>query len=232
MKYMGSKRRLWKDIAPFILKNRKNGQCYVEPFCGGCNSLCNVEGWRLASDINPYLIAMWKGLLNDEKVVFDIDKKYYDEVRKSYRNKDSRFSDFEKGWVGFMTSYNGGYSGNGVKINGGIRDYINESMLDIAKQVDKLQGVQFYCCSYDELVIPERSIIYCDPPYRYTAKYECSDFDYDKFYDWLKHMKSLGCSVYVSEYWMPDDFDCIWEKEVKCNINIEKGTRTERLFTI
>ena len=237
MKYMGSKRRIWKDIAPFILSNRKEGQCYVEPFCGGCNSLCNVEGYRLASDINPYLIAMWKGLLNDEKVVFDIDKKYYDEVRKSYRNKDSCFSDFEKGWVGFMASYNGrffdgGYSGNGVKVNGGIRDYINESMLDIAKQVDKLQGVQFHCCSYDELVIPERSIIYCDPPYRDTKKYEYSDFDYDKFYNWLKHMKSLGHSVYISEYWMPEDFKCIWGKEVRCNINIEKNKRTEKLFTI
>lgn len=79
---MGSKRRIWKDIAPLILGNRKRGQCYVEPFCGGCNSLCNVDGWRIASDVNPYLISMWKGLLNDEKVVFEIDKKYYNEVRK------------------------------------------------------------------------------------------------------------------------------------------------------
>ena len=238
MKYMGSKRRIWKYIAPFILGNRKEGQCYVEPFCGGCNSLCNVNGWRLAADINPYLIALFKGLLSDEKVVFDIDKEYYDQVRQSYRNKDNRFSDFEKGWVGFMASYNGrffdgGYSGNGVKgKNGEIRDYINESMLDIIEQIDKLRGVDFRCCSYDELDIPQNSIIYCDPPYRDTKKYDRIQFDYNKFYDWLKLMKDRGHSVFISEYWMPEDFDCIWEKEVKCNINIDKNLRTERLFTL
>lgn len=53
MKYMGSKRRFWKEIGPIILKDRKRGQVYVEPFCGGCNSLVNVGGRRLAADINP-----------------------------------------------------------------------------------------------------------------------------------------------------------------------------------
>lgn len=66
MRYMGSKRRIWKYIAPIILEGRKENQLYVEPFCGGCNSLSQVSGRRLASDVNPYLIAMWKSLLNDE----------------------------------------------------------------------------------------------------------------------------------------------------------------------
>lgn len=79
MKYMGSKRRIWKHIAPIILENRKKGQYYVEPFCGGCNSISQVKGKRIVSDINPYLIAMWKGLMNNEKMVFDIDKEYYDQ---------------------------------------------------------------------------------------------------------------------------------------------------------
>ena len=232
MKYMGSKRRLWKDIAPFILENRKDGQCYVEPFCGGCNSLSNVNGWRLAADINPYLIAMWKGLLNDEKVVFDIDKEYYDKVRKSYRNNDNTFSDFEKGWVGFMASYNGrffdgGYSGISVG-----RNYIHESMLDIIKQIDKLQGVEFHCCSYDALIIPKKSIIYCDIPYKDSKQYDRVKFDYDKFYQWCFDKKSEGHRVYISEYWMPNDFQCIWEKEVPIHMNSYKGEnrKIEKLY--
>ena len=64
---MGSKRRIWKYIAPIILKNREEKQYYVEPFCGGCNSICQVDGLRIAADINPYLIAMWKDLLHGEK---------------------------------------------------------------------------------------------------------------------------------------------------------------------
>ena len=35
MKYQGSKRRIAKDILPIILRDRKNGQFYVEPFVGG-----------------------------------------------------------------------------------------------------------------------------------------------------------------------------------------------------
>ena len=37
MKYMGSKARIAKHILPMILKNRKEGQCYVEPFVGAAN---------------------------------------------------------------------------------------------------------------------------------------------------------------------------------------------------
>lgn len=58
---MGSKRRIWKYISAFVLSERKSDDVlYVEPFCGGCNSLCRVTGRRLAADVNPYLIAMWK----------------------------------------------------------------------------------------------------------------------------------------------------------------------------
>ena len=42
MKYMGSKNRIAKYILPIILKDRLEGQWYVEPFCGGCN--INVFG--------------------------------------------------------------------------------------------------------------------------------------------------------------------------------------------
>ena len=77
MKYMGSKRRIWKYIAPIILKNREEKQYYVEPFCGGCNSICQVDGLRIAADINPYLIAMWKDLLHGEKYPETISKEDY-----------------------------------------------------------------------------------------------------------------------------------------------------------
>lgn len=35
MKYLGSKARIAKEILPIILKDRKVGQYYVEPFVGG-----------------------------------------------------------------------------------------------------------------------------------------------------------------------------------------------------
>ena len=45
-------------------------------------------------------------------------------------------------------------------------------------------------------------------------------------------------TVLVSEYWMPDDFECIWEKESKVNFdsnrnpNDDKNKRIEKLFKL
>ena len=234
MKYMGSKMRIWKDIAPFILEKRKEGQCYVEPFCGGCNSLSNVNGWRLAADINPYLIAMFRSLLNNEPQYFPIEKELYKNAYNAYKcSERNKFSQSDLGWIGFMASYNGkffnGYSG----VSHG-RNYVFESMRNILNQLDSLRGVKFYCCSYNELVIPKKSIIYCDIPYKGTTKYQ-DDFNHDKFYQWCFDKKSEGHRVYISEYWMPDDFDCIWSKKISNSLDRyseQKAYKTERLFTI
>ena len=59
MKYMGSKNRIAKYLLPIILKDRKEGQWYVEPFVGGANMIDKVDGNRIGADNNEYLIAMW-----------------------------------------------------------------------------------------------------------------------------------------------------------------------------
>lgn len=48
MKFLGSKRRIVKDILPIMLKGRRPGQWWVEPFVGGGN----VTG----SDANYWVI--------------------------------------------------------------------------------------------------------------------------------------------------------------------------------
>lgn len=64
--------------------------------------------------------------------------------------------------------------------------------------------------SYNELEIKPNSVIYCDIPYRSTAKYNDIEFDYDKFYEWcLKQTEP----VFISEYEMPEsEFICIGAK--------------------
>lgn len=61
MQYLGGKTRIAKEILPIILADRKEGQYFVEPFCGGCNVTDNVLGNRIANDYNEYLIAMFRG---------------------------------------------------------------------------------------------------------------------------------------------------------------------------
>jgi DNA adenine methylase len=60
MKYMGSKNRIAKYILPIMLKGRKESQYFVEPFCGGCNSLDKIANPRMGNDSNKYLVALLK----------------------------------------------------------------------------------------------------------------------------------------------------------------------------
>lgn len=190
MKYMGSKARIAPEIMPIILDGRKEGQFYVEPFCGGCNSLQHVTGNRIGSDLNKYLIAMWKGLQSDEPRPRVITEQMYHQARIDRRNGcNESFSDFMIGWIGFMASYNGrffeGYSGNYP-----YRDYIRESIDNIERQISTIQDVHFFCCDYNALQIPDESIIYCDIPYKHTTSYKNpKGFNHDVFWDWCALQK-------------------------------------------
>lgn len=240
MRYQGSKRRICNDILPIILEGRKkDGQCYVEPFCGGCNSLSMVNGWRLAADINTYLISMLKkAILGWEPNCF-YNKNTFDFFKNLAKIGYDGNLNYLVGYIGFSCSYNSIFfdkyvHSSYIKRDNVTRDFQIEFKKSFMKTINLLQGVEFHCCSYDELDIPKKSVIYCDPPYKGTKKYDKINFDYDKFYQWCFDKKSEGHRVYISEYWMPNDFNCIWEKEVPIHINSYKGEnrKIERLFII
>lgn len=236
---MGSKNRIAKELLPIILKDRKDGQWYIEPFVGGANMIDKVKGNRIGADSNKYLIAMFKGLQKGIIYPKDIDKSFYDLARDVYRGREKRqehlcnMTEDVVGWIGFMASYNGrffdgGYSGNYKK-----RDYISESILNILKQVESISNVKFTYSNYDKLEIPNNSLIYCDPPYNGTKEYSNSKFDSELFWEWCRGMKDKGHSIFVSEYDAPKDFKCIWEKNVNTAMNYGKTKKaTEKLFTL
>ena len=109
MKYMGSKWRIAKHILPIILEGRKDGQYYVEPFCGGCNMIDKVPGNRIANDGNPYLIAMWEALSRGRDPPKIISREHYCEVRTSYKQNSDKYPMHYVGWVGFMGSFRGAF---------------------------------------------------------------------------------------------------------------------------
>jgi len=59
-------------------------------------------------------------------------------------------------------------------------------------------------------------------------------FDHEKFYTWCREKAAEGHQVFVSEYYMPDDFTCVWEKEVTMKLAKQSNTdtRVEKLFTL
>jgi len=235
MKYMGSKNRIAKEILPIILKVRKDDQYYVEPFCGGLGTMDKVKGNRIASDKNKYLIAMWKGLQSGADYPIEISKELYSRARTEYNNGTNiEFRDFMIGWIGWMGSFNGrffdgGYSGTTEK-----RNYVDEQIRNTEKQIDLLSDIDFQFGSYDEITIPNNSIIYCDIPYENTKQYATSkNFDYSKFWNWCREKKAEGHTIFVSEYNAPDDFKCVWSKAVTNSMHTINTTKpVEKLFTL
>lgn len=92
--------------------------------------------------------------------------------------------------------------------------------------------MEFYGGDYAAFPIPDNSIIYCDPPYQGTTKYN-KGFDYRRFWYWCNKMVKLGHKVFVSEYNAPPDWKCIWSKEVNNSLTKDTGSKkgTEKLFT-
>lgn len=217
MKYMGSKARFSKEILPIILKDRTAEQWYVEPFAGGMNMICEVDGKRIANDIHYHLIEMWKALCSGWKP-HKINSLTYHIVRLNREQYEPHIV----GWVGFNCSYSGkwfgGFAGETKTKIGTVRDYQTEAINNVAKQVEKMKGVTFQNKPYYELELPPNSIVYCDPPYYGTTKY-ANDFDHNLFWNWVRNISKQGHTVFVSEYNAPADFVCVWQKEAKSSLS-------------
>ncbi len=98
--------------------------------------------------------------------------------------------------------------------------------LDRFKKVHGLD-IQCYNLSYEQVEIPENSVVYCDIPYKNTENY-ISKFDHEKFYQWAR---SRPFTVYISEYSMPEDFQEIASISKRCTLGIYNEKKTvEKIF--
>lgn len=85
---------------------------------------------------------------------------------------------------------------------------------------------------YEDVTIPEDSVIYCDIPYEGTDGYLAKGkggFDYERFYQWCERQTQ---PVFISSYQMPEDrFDCIEEFTHRCTLaQKDNNLVTERIF--
>ena len=226
MQYLGSKNKIAKHLLPIILKNRKPEQYYVEPFMGGGNMIDKVEGLRIGNDINYYLIEMWKALQKGwipPDVVTEEEYRYY---KKCQEIEDPAMVAF----IGFLCSFGTRWFSSFAK-NNQNRNYAKVGKNSLMRQLPNMAEVELQNTTYDKLIIPANSIIYCDPPYQNTAGYKDS-IDHKAFWQWCRERALEGHQVFISEYSAPDDFICIFEIEhitsLSSNNNYTK--RIEKLF--
>ena len=238
MRYMGSKNRISKELKVIIESYiNENTEGYLEPFVGGANIIDKINCKnKIGSDIHKQLIALLNYVKDENNYLPEIitEEEYY-----RVKNNQNEYEDWYIGLVGFCGSfgsrYFGGYARHSKGDNSG--KWSAGAIRTIEKQRTNLKDITFIHRSF--LDIKENDyknyVIYCDIPYRNTTKYSKTElFPYDEFYKWCKVMAKNN-TVLVSEYSMPDDFECIWEKDVKCHIDskrINGTTKTEKLFIV
>ena len=236
MKYMGSKARIAKEIAQIInnIIIENNITFYIEPFVGGCNMIEHIQCEnKIGSDINDYLISMWIALQNGWEPPKEISKELYNDIKN---NKD-KYSQELVSIAGFCATYNakwfGGYAGIVKTKQGTYRNYYDEAIRNILKQVPKINDVIFRYGDYEQYSDFKNTLIYCDIPYQNTTQYGTNkNFNYDYFWNWVRNM-SKNNIVLISEYNSPNDFKCIWKKQL--TTTLDKNSRkkdVEKLFIL
>lgn len=203
-------------------------------FGGGGNIMENIKfNKRYFYDINKELIEFYKALVNGWEMPEpnSFDNNHYNEVKKSFKEKDGKYPDYYYGYMMTVPSYNGRIWGSFAK--DGARLYQKAHYLSVKEQLPLIKDCIFGCLDYKDITA-NNSVIYCDPPYKSSKKdYYNRDFNYDKFYEWCRKM-SKNNKIYISECSMPEDFIICWEKEYKRTLaNQSKSIKTiEKLYTL
>ena len=240
MQYIGSKNRISKELTPIIQSYiNKDTKMYIEPFVGGANMIDKIQcDKKIGCDSHKQLIELLKYARDySDLLPLHISEEEYNNVKN---NKDN-YEDWYLGLVGFCATFGAkyfeGYARGFKEDKITPRDYQNEAIRNLKKQASNLKGIDFYNCSFLDLPKDKinNCVIYCDAPYRDTTKYRTVKFPYEEFYQWCRDM-SKNNTVLISEYNMPDDFTCIWEKETKVNFDNNrtsgeyKNKRIEKLY--
>lgn len=230
MIYMGSKNRIAKHILPIMLKEAedKNITTWVEPFVGGGNMIDKVPNHfiRIGAVINPHTISALIGIRDFIDYLPDtVTEEFY----KSIKGTDPQPIN---SWIRFVCSF-------GAKLDGGFarnkkgKNYAKSGLNNARKQHPNLQGVKFINGSYEYFSDVNNCLIYADPPYQGVTSYKTDSFNHDNFWQWCRDMSKTN-SVFISEYNAPDDFECVWEGEVKTNFASQRKNAThtavEKLF--
>ena len=240
MKYMGSKNRIAKFILPIMLADaEKQGlKTFVDCFVGGGNIIDKVPSSfkRIGYDLNPHVIEAMKTIRDNPHSLPDtLAEEEYRNIKGTDPHPINSFLRFV---CSFGSRFDEGYART-YNPDGSLKSHAAMGKRSAIKQSANLQGVIFEKLSYEQVEFTEPSLIYCDIPYKGTKWYRANlvpKFDHDKFFDWCRQKKAEGHTVFVSEYNAPDDFEVVWQGEVKTNFASTRKAAThvavEKLFKV
>lgn len=239
MRYVGSKNRLSKELAPIIQSYiTDDTNAYIEPFVGGANMIDKIKHHtKIGSDLHKELIALLNKAKYDVNSIPDIISLEY---HNAVKNNRASYPDWEVGLIGFCSCFGAdfmkGYARNKKGDNSG--EWSAGAIKNLKKQSALFKDITFECKSFTDYDSNgyENCVFYLDPPYREVHGYSTGKFSYEEFDKWAIELAKNN-TVLISEYEMPEEyFECIWSKEVKVGISrqgdIKNNKRVEKLFKV
>ena len=221
MQYFGGKARIAKPLAAYLNSQLKEGQPFVDLFCGSCNVVSKIDPnrIRIANDLHSQLIAMWEYVQQENTLPNDISEVEYQTVRE--------FGEpWLRGFVGFGCRFAGKYFG-GYARGSDKRNYCTNAKNSVITKMETLQDVKFSNKSYKDVALPENSMLYCDIPYKNSTGYSVGDFNHEEFYKWAEQKQSEGFTVLVSEYSknVPEGWEIVWQHASKKSVRNSEGVQ-------
>lgn len=226
MHYFGGKARIAKPLAEYLNTQLKIDQPFVDLFCGSCNVISKIDSNRLriANDLHPELMAMWKSTQDGEFAPYRIDESVYKEMKKDKEN--IIYPAWFRGFIGFGCSFAGKYF-RGFAKSTIHQDYYQCALNSTLKKAQFLKDVKFLNKSYQDVELPKGALVYCDIPYDRSTAYSVGKFDHAEFHKWAKQKQSEGFEILVSEYGKNarTDWEIVWSMESKKSIRNSKGVQ-------
>lgn len=93
------------------------------------------------------------------------------------------------------------------------------------EQLERLQkpDITWTSKSYEQVQIPENSIVYCDPPYKNTAEY-LTKFNHTQFWNWVRESRH---PIFISEYTAPHELRVVLKINRKTKLSGAGATSTK-----
>lgn len=211
--YTGSKFKLLDQLLPEFDYTKKN---FIDLFCGGGSVFTNV--------VDKYDIIIINDIIKElvdihRKLLFDTDN-FVDEVKRIIPSKTD-----QDGYIELRKSFNEGKTAeklfalilscnnNMMRFNNNFlfnqtfgkrswNDNTDKKVFEYVQQLEKYKNkIKFYSNDFSEIIIPNNSMVYIDPPYYNTgAGYNCywKKSDEDKLYKYILNINNINNSFVLS----------------------------------
>lgn len=215
MRYIGGKHRQGKIIAE-VLRPHVADAIYVEPFCGALGTARHMAGNAtnmILSDVSAPVVALWQGLsqYTEEELQHLLPDTISEETYAAVRACPTDFPDWMEAYVAVGMSFGGkwwgGYARDPRTNVNPFAARLKKAVIAKCVDIQRCESITWDSGSYSGLFIPDRAVIYCDPPYAdKTVGYESKNFNHLLFWAWCRYQVENGAMVLATEFNAPRDF--------------------------